>query len=169
MFVTIDQEMRQQRLLWVVLALSCVIIISLLMLWRYTRFRSTAEAALIAETGFRRAMENSMSTGMRGARHGRPHRLRQSRLLPHDRLERGRPDRPQPALPLLGPAPPSAHAGRADVGKTPSSGLEVEAQRRDGSRFTARMYVSPLLDPNGNQIGWMTSMTDITEPAHPRR
>ena len=36
MFVTIDQEMRQQRLLWVVLALSCVIIISLLMLWRYT-------------------------------------------------------------------------------------------------------------------------------------
>ena len=49
-------------------------------------------------------------------------------------------------------------------GKTPSSGLEVEAQRRDGSRFTARMYVSPLLDPNSNQIGWMTSMTDITEP-----
>src|SRR3546814_5410550 len=49
-------------------------------------------------------------------------------------------------------------------GRTPSSGLEVEAQRRDGSRFTARMYVSPLLDPNGTQIGWMTSMTDITEP-----
>src|SRR5690606_22369938 len=48
MFVTIDQEVRQQRLLWVVIALSCVIIISLLMLWRYTRFRSEAEAALIA-------------------------------------------------------------------------------------------------------------------------
>lgn len=40
MFVTIDQELRQQRLIWVVLALSCVIVISLLMLWRYTRFRS---------------------------------------------------------------------------------------------------------------------------------
>jgi len=49
-------------------------------------------------------------------------------------------------------------------GRTPSSGLEVDAQRRDGSRFTARMYVSPLRDPNGEQIGWMTSMTDITEP-----
>jgi PAS domain S-box-containing protein len=49
-------------------------------------------------------------------------------------------------------------------GKAPSSGLELEAQRRDGSRFNARMYVSPLLDPQGNQIGWMTSMTDITEP-----
>src|SRR3546814_20937403 len=65
MFVTIDQEMRQQRLIMVVIALSCVIVMSLLALWRYTRFRSRAEAALIAETGFRRAMENSMSTGMR--------------------------------------------------------------------------------------------------------
>src|SRR3546814_6947262 len=26
------------------------------------------------------------------------------------------------------------------------------------------MYVSPLRDPDGTQIGWMTSMTDITEP-----
>src|SRR5690554_6358006 len=65
MFVTIDQETRQQRFLMVVAALSLVIIFSLLALWRYTRFRTRAEAALIAETGFRRAMENSMSTGMR--------------------------------------------------------------------------------------------------------
>src|SRR3546814_1340279 len=65
MFVTIDQEMRQQRLIMVVIALSCVIVMSLLALWRYTRFLSRAEAALIAETGFRRALENSISTGMR--------------------------------------------------------------------------------------------------------
>jgi PAS domain-containing protein len=26
------------------------------------------------------------------------------------------------------------------------------------------MYVSPLIDPKGHQTGWMTSMTDITEP-----
>src|SRR3546814_14600891 len=50
-------------MVWV--ALSCLIVLSLLALWRYTRFRTRAEAALIAETGFRRAMENSMSTGMR--------------------------------------------------------------------------------------------------------
>ncbi|MFA5598937.1 MAG: PAS domain-containing sensor histidine kinase, partial [Pusillimonas sp.] len=65
MFVTIDQEVRQQRLLMLVVALSLVIVVSLLALWRYTRFRTRAEAALLAETGFRRAMENSMSTGMR--------------------------------------------------------------------------------------------------------
>ena len=25
------------------------------------------------------------------------------------------------------------------------------------------MYVSPLIDPKGQQTGWMTSMTNITE------
>ena len=167
MFVTIDQEMRQQRLLWVVLALSCVIIISLLMLWRYTRFRSTAEAALIAETGFRRAMENSMSTGMRVLdMEGRiayvnPAFCRMIGWNEADLIGRS------PPFPYWVPGRHEQHQHTLDVlmsGKTPSSGLEVEAQRRDGSRFTARMYVSPLLDPNGNQIGWMTSMTDITEP-----
>ena len=29
--------------------------------------------------------------------------------------------------------------------------------------FDARMYVSPLVDPKGQQTGWMTSMTNITE------
>src|SRR5690625_1960901 len=60
MFITIDQEMRQQRLFWVVVALSLLIVLSLLALWNYTRFRTRAEAALIAEASFRRAMENSM-------------------------------------------------------------------------------------------------------------
>ena len=35
--------------------------------------------------------------------------------------------------------------------------------RKDGSIFDARMYVSPLIDPKGQQTGWMTSMTNITE------
>ena len=35
--------------------------------------------------------------------------------------------------------------------------------RKDGSTFDSRMYVSPLIDPKGQQSGWMTSMTNITE------
>lgn len=167
MFVTIDQELRQQRLLWVVLALSLVIVISLLMLWRYTRFRSQAEAALVAETSFRRAMENSMSTGMRVIdMEGRiayvnPAFCRMIGWNEADLIGR------RPPFPYWVPGRHDTHQHTLDTllsGKTPSSGLEVEAQRRDGSRFVARMYVSPLLDPNGTQIGWMTSMTDITEP-----
>jgi signal transduction histidine kinase len=37
-------------------------------------------------------------------------------------------------------------------------------KRKNGSLFDARLYVSPLVDAKGNQTGWMTSMTDITEP-----
>jgi len=167
MFVTIDQEIRQNRLLLVVLALSVVIIIALLMLWRYTRFRSDAEAALIAETGFRRAMEDSMSTGMRVLdMQGRiayvnPAFCRMIGWNEADLIGR------MPPFPYWVPGRYEYHQQTLDnmlSGRTPSSGLEVETQRRDGSRFTARMYVSPLRDPKGTQIGWMTSMTDITEP-----
>ena len=43
-------------------------------------------------------------------------------------------------------------------------GFQVRVKRRDGTLFDARMYVSPLVDASGKQTGWMTSMTDITEP-----
>ena len=167
MFVTIDQELRQHRLIWVVVALSVVIVIALLMLWRYTRYRSEAEAALIAETGFRRAMENSMSTGMRvidlegRIAYVNPAFCRMIGWNEADLIGR------VPPFPYWVPGRYESHQQTLDnlmMGKAPSSGFELEAQRRDGSRFNARMYVSPLLDPQGTQVGWMTSMTDITEP-----
>ncbi|WP_189383889.1 PAS domain-containing sensor histidine kinase [Advenella faeciporci] len=171
MFVTVDEETKQERLMFFVMALSFIIIISLLALWRYTRFRSNAEAALLAETSFRRAMENSMSTGMRVLdMQGRiayvnPAFCRMMGWNEADLLGKSIP------YPYWVPGKYDEHQRILDIlmsGKTPSTGLEVEAQRRDGSRFTSRMYVSPLRDPNGEQIGWMTSMTDITEPKRVR-
>lgn len=49
-------------------------------------------------------------------------------------------------------------------GRTPPGGFEVRVKRKNGQIFDSRMYVSPLIDPRGQQTGWMTSMTDITEP-----
>ena len=49
-------------------------------------------------------------------------------------------------------------------GNTSSIGMQVRVKRKDGSLFDARLYVSPLIDAKGEQTGWMTSMTDITEP-----
>jgi signal transduction histidine kinase len=48
-------------------------------------------------------------------------------------------------------------------GRSPAGGIEVRLMRKDGQLFDARMYVSPLIDPKGQQTGWMTSMTNITE------
>jgi signal transduction histidine kinase len=50
------------------------------------------------------------------------------------------------------------------AGKTTASGVQVRVMRRDQSMFEARLYVSPLIDARAIQTGWMTSMTDITEP-----
>jgi PAS domain S-box-containing protein len=49
-------------------------------------------------------------------------------------------------------------------GRTTVGGFQVRVKRKDGGLFDARLYVSPLVNARGQQTGWMTSMTDITEP-----
>jgi len=166
-----SREVRLQRLNWLVIALSSLIILSLLVLWRYTRYRTHAETALIAETSFRRAMENSITTGMRvfdmqgRITYVNPAFCRMIGWNEADLIGRTKP------FPYWLPGRHEQHEqAMAQImsGSAPLSGIEVEAQRYDGSRFTARMYVSPLLAPDGEQIGWMTSMTDISEPKRVR-
>jgi PAS domain S-box-containing protein len=54
------------------------------------------------------------------------------------------------------------------AGKAPHSGFEMRIMRKNGERFDVRLYFSPLIDTNGQQIGWMASMNDITEPKRVR-
>ena len=135
--------------------------------WRHTRRRIQAQKALIAETNFRRAMENSMLTGMRA-------------------LDlRGRITYVNPAfcqmtgwseVDLVGAVAPFPYWPEQDrallmkrleeeiSGQHSAGGFQVRVKRKNGLLFDARMYVSPLIDAVGKQTGWMTSMTDITEP-----
>jgi len=52
-------------LFWMVVALSVLTLWMLLGTWRHMRRRAQIQSALVQETQFRRAMENSMLTGMR--------------------------------------------------------------------------------------------------------
>ncbi len=54
------------------------------------------------------------------------------------------------------------------AGQAPQGGYEMRIMRRDGHRFDVRMYLSPLIDSEGSQLGWMASMNDITEPKRVR-
>ena len=49
------------------------------------------------------------------------------------------------------------------LGRSPTGGVEVVMQRRDGSQFDARFVCVALIDAQGDQTGWMTSVTNITE------
>ncbi|WP_090046545.1 PAS domain-containing sensor histidine kinase [Limnohabitans sp. 2KL-27] len=154
-------------LFWLVSVLSVMTAWMLIGNWRHTRRRIQAQKALVAETNFRRAMENSMLTGMRA-------------------LDlRGRITYVNPAFcqmtgwseaDLVGAVAPFPYWPDQDrellmkrleeeiSGLHSAGGFQVRVKRKNGQLFDARMYVSPLIDATGKQTGWMTSMTDITEP-----
>jgi len=153
-------------LFWMVVALSVLTLWMLLGTWRHVRRRAQIQGALVQETNFRRAMENSMLTGMRAMD-----------------IE-GRVSYVNPAFcamtgftedELIGRLPPYPYwpVDRIDEntrllqqelqGRSPAGGIEVKVMRKNGTLFDARMYVSPLVDARGHQTGWMTSMTNITE------
>ncbi len=53
-------------------------------------------------------------------------------------------------------------------GQAPPGGFEMRIMRKNGERFDVRLYFSPLIDAAGQQIGWIASMNDITEPKRAR-
>ncbi len=153
-------------LFWMVVALSVLTVWMLLGTWRHMRRRSQMQSALVQETNFRRAMENSMLTGMRAMdAEGRityinPAFCAMTGFTEAELVGRGPPfpywpaDRIEENLRL---------SQQELQGRSPAGGVEVKVRRKDGSLFDSRMYVSPLIDARGLQKGWMTSMTNITE------
>jgi PAS domain S-box-containing protein len=153
-------------LFWMVVALSVLTVWMLLGTWRHVRRRSQIQNALVQETNFRRAMEDSMLTGMRAldnegrityvnpafcAMTGFSEAELVGRLPPFPYWP---PDRVEENARLL---------TQEMQGRSPAGGIEVKVMRKDGGVFDARMYVSPLVDSRSHQTGWMTSMTNITE------
>jgi len=158
-------------LFWLVGALSAMTGWMLIANWRHTRRRMQAQRALMAETNFRRAMENSMLTGMRALDlHGRITYVNAAFCQMTGWTE----------AELVGRTPPFPYWPEEDrellqarlddelKGRTMQGGIQVRVKRKDSSLFDARLYVSPLIDAKGHQTGWMTSMTDITEPTRIR-
>ncbi len=153
-------------LFWMVVALSVLTVWMLLGSWRHMRRRAQIQGKLVSETNFRRAMENSMPTGMRAMDlEGRITYVNAAfcQMTGFASTE------------LVGKLPPYPHWPPERVeenhrllqqelqGRSPAGGIEVRVLRKDGSVFDARMYVSPLIDQRQQQTGWMTSMTNITE------
>jgi len=133
--------------------------------------RREDEEKLKSAYAFRKAMGESLVTGIRAIdMEGRiifvnPAFCRMTGLA-EDELLGQRP--PFPYWP-----PENADQLRRDLdmtlaGEAPPGGFEMRIMRRDGHRFDVRMYVSPLIDSGGRQIGWMASMNDITEPKRAR-
>lgn len=154
-------------LFWLVGTLSVMTAWMLIANWRHTRRRMQAQQALVVETNFRRAMENSMPTGMRALDlQGRITYVNAAfcQMTGWNESELVGQTAPFPYWPEEDRETLAARLEDELSGRVPPGGFQVRVKRKDGTLFDARIYVSPLIDARGLQTGWMTAMTDITEP-----
>lgn len=155
------------RLLSAALVLLAVIVLwSLWILRRHVQRRLAAEDALRHEHAFRKAMEDSLQTGMRAlGLDGRITYVNPAfcRMVGYSAEELIGSKAPQPFWPSEERENIRTALAAARSPNPPSGGIEIRLQRRDGERFDALLYEAPLIDANGNHAGWMGSILDITE------
>jgi two-component system sensor histidine kinase DctS len=134
---------------------------------RHIQRRLATEQQLRAEHAFRKAMEDSIHTGMRAVDlEGRvvyvnPAFCRMVGYEPEELMGEGGVAHPH--------WPPEEEARIAEALRaareagTSPTGIELRLMRRGGERFDALLYEAPLIDADGRQTGWMGSLLDITE------
>lgn len=155
----------QTWLATLILILAAAVLASLWLVRVLIQRRLAAEQALRSAHAFRKAMEDSLTVGMRA------------------RDLDGRITYVNPAFcrmfgfaaeELVGRAPPMPYwdaehrekteAIHSDVlaGRAPREGFELRYRRKSGETFDALVYEAPLIDADGRHTGWMSSILDVT-------
>jgi len=140
---------------------------TLVQLRRHALHRADTEEKLRDAYAFRQAMSQSLITGLRAIDlTGRITFVNAAfcRMTGFDESELVGVAPPYPYWPQEEFAKLQHNIDTALAGRAPASGFEMRIMRKNGERFDVRLYFSPLIDTNGQQIGWMASMNDITEP-----
>ena len=152
-----------------VLGLSVALFALVLLLARDVGRRARAESLLAEALAFRKAMEDSLITGLRARdRQGRityvnPAFCAMVGFAPDELLGSTRPPYWPPELAefyqqrqtlRLGTRRPDDHASR--------EGFESLFMRKNGERFAAMIYEAPLVDGQGQHAGWMSAVLDIS-------
>jgi two-component system, LuxR family, sensor histidine kinase DctS len=151
-----------------VVGLSLLLLGLVMLLARDVRRRAIAETALAEALAFRRAMEDSLVTGLRA----RDLRGRITYVNPAFCAMVG-----FDAAELVGSDPPPywppdhieeyrvRQAERLKLARDPvhqRAGFETQFMRRNGERFPVMIYEAPLLDRVGHHAGWMSTVLDVS-------
>ncbi len=150
-----------------VAAMSLALLLVLLLLGKDTRRRIKAEHDLADALAFRKAMEDSLVTGMRARDlQGRityvnPAFCQMVGYAAHELLGRAAPAPYWP--PELVGQYLQQQAIRLAGKLPPREGYESVFMRKDGSRFPVLIIEAPLIDAKGAQSGWMGAFLDISE------
>ena len=152
-----------------VVLLSLGLVWSLIALWRDINRRLAAEGALRIQVEFSKAMENSLLTGLRARdMKGRltyvnPAFCKMVGLKAEDIIGK------LPPMLYWAPEAFEEYQGRFSqmlAGSLPAEGFETIYQRANGERFPVLIHESPLVNEDGKQTGWMSSILDISELKH---
>lgn len=159
-------DFAQRVLIGLVIALVAAVLASLWRMRKHIQRRIAAEQALRAEHAFRKAMEDSLTIGMRARDlEGRityvnPAFCQMVGFSEAELLDA------RPPLPFWPPEEMERIQTVTDAlvqeGER-REGLEIRFMRKDGTRFDTLIYEAPLIDADGRQTGWMSSIVDVTE------
>ena len=145
------------------LALASVVVL----LGRDTRRRLNAERGLADALAFRKAMEDSLVTGLRARdQQGRTTYVNPAfcQMVGLTVQELLRPDLDAPYWPPeLAQEYRERQIIRLAGTSPPREGFESVFMRKDGSRFPVMVFEAPLIDALGRQAGWMSAVLDISE------
>ena len=151
----------------VVSALALALLAVLALLGRDIRRRQRAEQDLADALAFRKAMENSLVTGLRArdmkgrVTYVNPAFCQMVGFSADELLGTGLPAPWWP--PELVDEYQQRQAVRLAGQLLPREGYESVFQRKDGSRFPVLIIEAPLIDAQGVQTGFMSAIIDLTE------
>jgi two-component system sensor histidine kinase DctS len=150
-----------------VTAMSIALVSVLVLLVKDSRRRLKAERDLADALAFRKAMEDSLVTGLRARDlHGRityvnPAFCQMVGFDSSDLLGRSAP------MPYWPPEMVGEYQQRQAVrlagNAPPREGFESVFIRKDGTRFPVLIFEAPLINVLGKQTGWMSAFLDISE------
>jgi two-component system sensor histidine kinase DctS len=150
-----------------VTAMSIALVSVLVLLVKDSRRRLKAERDLADALAFRKAMEDSLVTGLRARDlHGRityvnPAFCQMVGFAADQLLGRSAP------MPYWPPEMVGEYQQRQAVrlagNAPPREGFESVFVRSDGTRFPVLIFEAPLINVTGKQTGWMSAFLDISE------
>jgi two-component system sensor histidine kinase DctS len=152
-----------------VLGLSVLLLALVLLLARDVGRRARAEGALAEALAFRKAMEDSLITGLRARdlegqiTYVNPAFCAMVGFSPEELRDAAQPPYWPPELADTYSQNQLSRLARGNNAQATSrEGFETLFMRKNGERFPVMIYEAPLVDGEGQHTGWMSAVLDIS-------
>ena len=162
-------NLAQTMIAALIIALAAAMLLSLWIMRGHIQSRIAAEQALRSAHAFRKAMEDSLTVGMRARdlegriTYANPAFCRMVGFSVDELINA------RQAVDYWAPEDSERAQAFHDAvveGNAPREGVEFRFMRKDGSRFDALIHEAPLINEDGLHTGWMASVVDVTARKH---